>query len=87
MAVLSGQCDILVRKWLMVDCLIVHCNIPSQQVFLWPNGEGTGLRNQGLWVRVPPGAVFFFNLTTYIYAEFITILKQYSLSFSTEVLL
>ena len=30
---------------------------------LWPNGEGTGLLNQGLWVRVPPRVVsmdFFF---------------------------
>ena len=24
---------------------------------LWPNGEGTGLLNQGLWVRVPPRVV------------------------------
>ena len=24
---------------------------------LWPNGEGTGLLNQGLWVRVPPGVL------------------------------
>ena len=32
---------------------------------LWPNGEGTGLLNQGLWVRVPPRVVsiiFFFFL-------------------------
>ena len=27
-------------------------------MFLWPNGEGIGLRNQGLWVRVPPGTLF-----------------------------
>ena len=35
----------------------------SVQQPLWPNGEGTGLLNQGLWVRVPPGvlglALFF----------------------------
>ena len=23
----------------------------------WPNGEGTGLLSQGLWVRVPPGVI------------------------------
>ena len=28
---------------------------------LWPNGEGTGLLNQGLWVRVPPGVSCFFS--------------------------
>ena len=27
---------------------------------LWPNGEGTGLLNQGLWVRVPPGVKMWF---------------------------
>ena len=27
---------------------------------LWPNGEGIGLLSQGLWVRVPPGALCFF---------------------------
>ena len=32
---------------------------PESNVYqpLWPNGEGTGLLNQGLWVRVPPGVV------------------------------
>ena len=29
---------------------------------LWPNGEGTGLLNQGLWVRVPPRVVILFFL-------------------------
>ena len=36
---------------------VIHYS-QSQRVFLWPNGEGIGLRNQGLWVRVPPGTVF-----------------------------
>ena len=33
-------------------------NTLAQQVFLWPNGEGIGLRNQGLWVQVSPGTLF-----------------------------
>ena len=34
----------------------------SECLPLWPNGEGIGLLNQGLWVRVPPRVIcrFFF---------------------------
>ena len=27
----------------------------------WPNGQGTGLRSQGLWVRVPSGVIALYN--------------------------
>ena len=42
-----------------INYICEHCWI---QLPLWPNGEGTGLLNQGLWVRVPPGVLvtFFF---------------------------
>lgn len=30
----------------------------------WPNGQGTGLLSQGLWVRVPPGVIAAFLTPT-----------------------
>ena len=39
-----------------------RCLSYSVQAFWpqWPNGQGTGLLSQGLWVRVPSGVIAFF---------------------------
>ena len=47
------QCSSAISGWWPAN---IHWSpvgtIPCQP--LWPNGQGTGLLNQGLWVRVPP---------------------------------